>query len=287
MSVNVGFSSFSESFIKSLNIEYSSFVSFLFTTFSLLIFGEIIPKSIGVNYPIFFIRLGNLLIFLFKILSPIVNIFKFIDTFFFHIKRLTSDIEINKEDLKKFINKIYYSSKFSSIEEKILLSIIKLSNVPVKFIMKTEKNTLNKIKEKDKFILVNSFSSIYFIFKRLILTDTKYAVIVDEYGNEIGYLQVDDLLKYFSENIEKKKDIKEIDEVVVDGLYSVVDLENVYGIKIGNEQFSTINGYITNKIGYIPKENEKFKIDNYLITILESSPTRIKKLKITKIQNKE
>ena len=51
--------------------------------------------------------------------------------------------------------------------------------------------------------------------------------------------------------------------------------------KIQEGDYETIAGYITCKLGRIPKKGESFKMDNYTILILKADNTKIDLIKLT------
>jgi len=83
---------------------------------------------------------------------------------------------------------------------------------------------------------------------------------------------------------EEKSLIKEIQRstFVVDTSINVDDLEETLGIELENvnEEYTTLNGYLIDKFGKIPKTNQRIKTKNYFIRVLKTSKKRVLEVEI-------
>ncbi len=70
---------------------------------------------------------------------------------------------------------------------------------------------------------------------------------------------------------------------LVDGFYSLNDLNTKLGLKIDNDEFDTISGFVIDLIGRIPEENEKLQVNykNLSFQILSVKEKCIDKIKMT------
>ena len=70
---------------------------------------------------------------------------------------------------------------------------------------------------------------------------------------------------------------------LVDGFYSLNDLNSKLGLKIDNDEFDTISGFVIDLIGRIPEENEKLQVNykNLSFQILSVKEKCIDKIKMT------
>ena len=61
----------------------------------------------------------------------------------------------------------------------------------------------------------------------------------------------------------------------------------VFNLKLEEGNYNTLNGYIINKLGEIPKSSEKVEIniDNINIEVVKVSNKKIEKIKISYIKN--
>ena len=122
-----------------------------------------------------------------------------------------------------------------------------------------------------------------------------FAVVVDEFGGTAGILTVEDLIEeLFGEIRDEFDDVnekiaKKIDanSYLLSGKVEVDYLNEEMEFNIPEGDYETIAGYITFKIGRIPKKGESFKLDNYNIHILKSDNTKIDMVKLTIIQESQ
>lgn len=134
------------------------------------------------------------------------------------------------------------------------------------------KNNLNKkIRDINKFIhpveTVPETHGLYKLFTTMKQERRHMAVVLDEYGQTSGIVTMEDILEEIVGNIQDEHDNEE--EMIIKikpGIYKMngktplEDVFNTLGIDKDIEDIETLNGYIINLIGYIPKEHSKFKI---------------------------
>lgn len=116
-----------------------------------------------------------------------------------------------------------------------------------------------------------------------------FAVVVDEFGGTAGILTVEDLIEeLFGEIRDEYDDVNEkvarkidANSYLLSGKVEIDYLNDELKFKIAEGDYETIAGFVTFKIGRIPKKGETFKIDNFTILILKSSNTKIDLLKLT------
>ena len=121
-------------------------------------------------------------------------------------------------------------------------------------------------------------------------------IVVDEYGQTAGIVTLEDIIEEIVGNILDEYDEDEEaveyagdDTYVVDGLTEIEDINKLLGIKIVSDDFETLNGFLISKLGRIADENEKEIIEDfgYEFKILEVTGNVIRKVEITKKENKE
>jgi putative hemolysin len=112
-------------------------------------------------------------------------------------------------------------------------------------------------------------------------------IVIDEYSVFLGIITLEDIIEkivgaIYDEHddradILKQNNLVDVDgELEVNGEISMHDLVRIYDIKIQNhEEYTTVAGFIIEKIERIPEENEKIKIDNYNFTIKKVENNRI------------
>lgn len=116
------------------------------------------------------------------------------------------------------------------------------------------------------------------------------AIVVDEFGSTIGLVTMEDLLEEIVGEVWDEYDIKDENiKKLTDGKYlinaseSIADVNDELKLTIPENRFSTINGWVLEYFGYIPKKYEKFSWNNIEIEI-ESVESKMVKRVILKIK---
>lgn len=119
------------------------------------------------------------------------------------------------------------------------------------------------------------------------------AFVVDEYGELQGLVTLEDILEEvvgeFTTDIAAiSKDIcpQADGSVIVDASISLYHLQRLLNWRFSLKGPRTLNGLITEHLGYIPPPDCCLKLDNYYIQILEVSGNRIQKVKVQKSNKK-
>ncbi|MHA2225358.1 MAG: hemolysin family protein [Candidatus Hodarchaeales archaeon] len=123
------------------------------------------------------------------------------------------------------------------------------------------------------------------------------AIVVDEFGEVVGLITLEDILELLVGDIQDEYDIEPAEiipsdenegESKVSGQTSLDDFNKYFKTEFCSEISVTIGGYILEKLGHLPEENEVFKINNIVFTVKEITELRIETLLVHgKIENKE
>lgn len=117
------------------------------------------------------------------------------------------------------------------------------------------------------------------------------ALVVDEYGGISGLVTTEDLLEELVGEIEDEHDVGELrraerlpdDSLLVDGLISLNDLEEVLDIKFEEGlPYGTLAGLILQELGRFPKQGETITWNGYVLVCKEVTRTSIVKVRIVK-----
>ncbi len=127
------------------------------------------------------------------------------------------------------------------------------------------------------------------LLRELQKEQTHIAVVVDEYGGTAGLVTMEDILEelvgeIWDEHDEVVEDVVEEAEntflvqgtVILDDFFEIVDIEEE------ESDADTVSGWIMEKLGHIPEENESFEYNGLKITITETQNRRIVEVKIEK-----
>ena len=161
------------------------------------------------------------------------------------------------------------------------------------FILEARKNgfenvNISSIMKKPYFVLENK--NIDVLFKEFQKRKIFMAILVDEYGSFVGIVTMEDIIEEVMGNIQDVYDeedplLEKLSEYtyLVDGFYSLNDLNSKLGLKIDNDDFDTVSGFVIDLIGRIPEENEKLQVNykNLSFQILSVKEKCIDKIKMT------
>lgn len=118
--------------------------------------------------------------------------------------------------------------------------------------------------------LVPEHKNINALFKEMQSSKLHMSIVIDEYGQTAGLVTMEDILEEIVGNIMDEYDEEEVDivsaginEFQLAGTSLLVDLEDTLGIEFEEQDkgnFDTLNGFLTSRLGHLPKENEKAEI---------------------------
>lgn len=114
------------------------------------------------------------------------------------------------------------------------------------------------------------------------------ALLIDEYGGFSGLVSIEDLIEEVMGDIYDEYDDKEVDVVAIEenkflikGNASINKINEKLELNLEeSEDYETINGFLTYKLGYIPQEKEKVVLDqnNILLTINKAKENKIEEV---------
>lgn len=136
------------------------------------------------------------------------------------------------------------------------------------------------------------------LFRELQKHQTHMGIVIGEYGETVGLVTMENLIEVIMGEISDEYDEegKEIDilyleegNYLVDGFCTVELLEETLKIGLPIEEHTTVNGFVTSRLGRIPTKrdvkNEKsnFIFNGYLFSIEAMKKRVVSKVKVTKV----
>lgn len=116
------------------------------------------------------------------------------------------------------------------------------------------------------------------------------AIVVDEYGGVSGLVTIEDVLEEIVGEIEDEHDIDDDLQIIkindsrytVKGVTSIEDFNSEIGAELGDDEFDTIGGLVTNEFGRVPKRGESVRVGAFLFKVLRADSRRILLLQVTR-----
>jgi putative hemolysin len=113
------------------------------------------------------------------------------------------------------------------------------------------------------------------------------AIVVDEYGGVSGLATVEDLLEEIVGEIsDEHEDEREAVAKVGEHGFSISGKENIstiaelFGRGPEDEEFTTIGGYLTARLGHIPRPSETYREHDLLFTVEEADRRRVHRVRV-------
>ncbi|AJC49166.1 DUF21 domain-containing protein [Allofrancisella guangzhouensis] len=220
-------------------------------------------------------------------------------------------LELDKiliQEVMTHFNKIEYIDLNNPIE-KILIRISKMKSANILVCENGINNVIGVIKLKEiTNLLILSKSSInksklrkiaqqpYFIPETVSLQTQlinfqkkgkRFAVVVDEYGDVIGVVTIEDIMEEivgeFSDRFDIHNNIRKLDDrsYLIGGSATLREINRHIGIQFESEDAKTLSGLIIEKIENLPSGPCCIKGNNVLLEITEIIDTKIVSIKLT------
>jgi Mg2+/Co2+ transporter CorB len=199
------------------------------------------------------------------------------------------------EDPKKIVNYILKNSHSRILiwkkNPENIIGIIHIKDL-ISLIRKQDKilkRDVEKIMRKPWFIpAVNNLKMQLSAFRE---HQAHLAIVVDEYGEILGLLTLEDILEEVVGHIEDEYDNSRkhkitrnsTNTVTVYGELSIRDLNREMNWEISDSHAATIGGYIFHIAQRIPDVGDTFKIDTYKFKVIKKELNKISKVRVQKI----
>jgi len=103
-------------------------------------------------------------------------------------------------------------------------------------------------------------------------------LVVDEFGGALGLVMLEDVIEELVGEIkdefdEESKDFRRLgDGFVIKARVPLYEMEELVGLALESEDVSTVGGFVTHRLGYLPRIGEKIILEEegYEVTVLDA-----------------
>lgn len=133
--------------------------------------------------------------------------------------------------------------------------------------------------------------SVFEILQKFRQDEHKFAVVLDEMGQTLGIITIQDIIKLVFRNMsdensyadipaEEKISLVSVNTFIVKGDVKIEDANEILGINLESEYMNTIGGWLFEQFGYLPEVGNVFVKNKNIFTVEEVSQRRITKIRI-------
>lgn len=125
------------------------------------------------------------------------------------------------------------------------------------------------------------------LLKEMQRDNNHMAIVVDEYGGVAGLVTIEDMVEEIvgeirDEHEEKADVIRESNSsYIVPGSMDVDRLDDLFSMRLDETEATTVSGLVTELLGRIPASGEIVKRDGLKFEILQSTPVRVERIRVT------
>jgi len=199
-------------------------------------------------------------------------------------------------DITMKINKVVeqiITSKYKLIPvykknyDNIVGVIKKKELLPVAFNLKRIKSIKNFI---HPVLFVPENRKIMDILKDLQKEKLEFVIVVDEYGNVIGFITLDELIEEIVGEYKDEYDRRDLfirrvgkDKFLIKGDMKIDEFNEIFDADFTSEEANTINGLLIEEFKKIPEKGEKIILSDFVFTVSRSSDSAIETITVKKL----
>jgi putative hemolysin len=116
--------------------------------------------------------------------------------------------------------------------------------------------------------------------------NVRMAIVIDEYGGVAGVVTIEDLIEEIVGELRDEDEAKEVvreneNSYIVPGTMDVDRLNEFFGVRSDDWEATTVAGLVTEIAGHIPIAGEVIEKENLRFEVLQATPRRVQRLRIT------
>ncbi len=132
------------------------------------------------------------------------------------------------------------------------------------------------------------------LLKSMQQNHVQIAIVIDEYGGVAGLVTVEDILEEIVGEIEDeditKEEIVELElrddgSCELPGSTEIDEIEDLFDLKLENEDYTTVAGLVVTEAGYVPRVGEKLELKGLSVEVLEADEKRVTRLRLERISD--
>lgn len=161
---------------------------------------------------------------------------------------------------------------------------------------KITKNTFEKSIQTPMFIPKSMHS--FKILEQFQKASTHEAIVLDEFGGVIGFIQMKDIISEVVGDISTSQDLEPIQIIkrndnswLVDGLLPIDEFKEHFDLEEmpdeDRDHYQTMGGFVTSYLDYIPTVAETFTWNDFKFEIIDMDRVRVDKILVTKLPVEE
>jgi len=115
-------------------------------------------------------------------------------------------------------------------------------------------------------------------------------VVVDEHGGTDGIVTLEDVLEELVGEIADETDLAEDpirrigqNEIVVDAATDLKDINEVFGTDLPVQEHRSLNGFLLETLGRVPRAKESVRVDGVEIEIIEAESTQVGRVRMRRL----
>lgn len=116
--------------------------------------------------------------------------------------------------------------------------------------------------------------------------NVRMAIVIDEYGGVAGVVTIEDLVEEIVGELRDEDEARDVvrekdHSYVVSGSMDVDRLTDLFGIRQGDWEATTVGGLVTEFVGHIPSPGEVVEHEGLRFEVLQSTQRRVERLRIS------